>query len=173
MRKFILMFIFCLILSGCTNQPVTTEKPTPPTTAPVATVETAEPDFPTVDETEAAELIRMTVYYPDDNAIDFLTKTVEGENITFLEAMIQVGVLTEDIQVNRITREENYLIIDFNKNFQDLVCSMGTSGERMIIGSVVNTLIVNYEVDAVSITVEGETWESGHVIYDFQMSFFE
>lgn len=173
MKKIIMILIFCLMLSGCTHQPAGTEKPTPPTAAPEATVETADPDSPTVNETEVAELIRITVYYPDDNAIDFLTKTVEGENITFLEAMIQVGVLTEDIQVNRITREENYLIIDFNKNFQDLVCSMGTSGERMIIGSVVNTLIVNYEVDAVSITVEGETWESGHVIYDFQMSFFE
>ena len=173
MRKFILMFIFCLILSGCTNQPVTTEKPTPPTTAPVATVETAEPDFPTVDETEATELIRMTVYYPDENAIGFLTKEMEGKTLSFLEAMIEVGVLNEDVKVNSMAREDTHLTIDFNQAFRDIICTMGTSGERMIIGSVVNTLIANYEVETVSITVDGETWESGHVIYDFPMSFFE
>ena len=50
---------------------------------------------------------------------------------------------------------------------------MGTSGERMVIGSVVNTLIANYEVETVSITVEGDIWESGHVIYDSPMGFFE
>ena len=93
--------------------------------------------------------------------------------LTFLEAMVEAGVLNEDIQVNSIAREETQLTIDFNEAFRDLICSMGTSGERMIIGSVVNTLIVNYEVDAVSITVEGETWESGHVIYDSPMGFFE
>ena len=173
MRKFILMFIFCLILSGCTNQPVTTEKPTPPTTAPVATVETAEPDFPTVDETEAAELIRMTVYYPDENAVGFLTKEMEGKTLSFLEAMIEVGVLNEDVKVNSMAREDIHLTIDFNQAFRDLICTMGTSGERMIIGSVVNTLIANYEVETVSITVDGEVWESGHVVYDFPMGFFE
>ena len=173
MRKFILMLIFCMILSGCTNHPTETEKPTQPTTAPEVTVETAEPNAPALDETEATELIRMTVYYPDENAIGFLTKEMEGETLTFLEAMIDVGVLNEDVKVNSMAREDTHLTIDFNQAFRDLVCTMGTIGERMIIGSVVNTLIANYEVETVSITVEGETWESGHVIYDFPMSFFE
>ena len=173
MRNFILILIFCLILSGCTNQPPETEKPTAPTAAHETTVKTAEPDSPTVDETEAAALIRMTVYYPDENAIGFLMKEMEGETLTFLEAMIDVGVLNEDVKINFMAREDTHLTIDFNQAFRDLVCTMGTSGERMIIGSVVNTLIANYEVETVSITVDGETWESGHVIYDIPMSFFE
>jgi hypothetical protein len=131
------------------------------------------PPFAVPEGTSPTELIQMKVYVPDEDAISFNVITVEGHMLTFLEAMVEAGVLNKDIQINSIVPEENHLTIDFNQAFRDLVCSMGTSGERMIIGSVVNTLIANYEVETVSITVDGEVWESGHVIYDFPMGFFE
>ena len=173
MKKFIALLLCCLMLTGCTGKPEETSKPTQPPIIPETTLATEFLTTPATVETEPMEIIQMTVYYPDENAISFLTTLVEGEQLTFLEAMIQVGVLNEEIQINSITREANHLIIDFNHAFRDLVCTMGTSGERMIVGSVVNTLIANYEVETVSITVDGEIWESGHVIYDFPMSFFE
>lgn len=92
---------------------------------------------------------------------------------TILDAWIELKVLTNEVQIMSMVQEENHITIDFNDAFKDLVCTMGTSGERMIIGSIVNTLITNYEVETVSITVDGEIWESGHVIYDFPMGFFE
>ena len=173
MRTLFALILCCLLFTACTGQPAETSKPTQPTEVPETTLEavisTSAPEM----ETEVVEMIRMTVYYPDDNAISFLTTTLEGEQLTFLDAMIEVGVLNEAITVNTIIREDSNLTIDFNAAFRDLVCTMGTSGERMIIGSVVNTLIEHYKVETVSITVEGDIWESGHVIYDFPMGFFE
>ena len=49
--------------------------------------------------------------------------------------------------------------------------TMGTSGELMVTGTVVNTLIDAFDVEYVSFTVDGEIFESGHVIYDFPMGF--
>ena len=90
-----------------------------------------------------------------------------------LDAWIELHVLPNDVEILSINREEKHITIDFNHAFKDLICTMGTSGERMVIGSVVNTLIANYDVETVSITVEGDSWESGHVIYDSPMGFFE
>lgn len=170
MKKLFVLLIVTLLLTGCTSAPEETVKPTIPAEISTTTVES--PSFPATEETENA-IIQMTVYYPDENAVSFLTKIVEGEQLTFLEAMIEAGVLNEAVEINTISREDTHLTIDFNEAFRDLVCTMGTSGERMIIGSVVNTLIVNYNVETVSITVDGETWESGHVIYDHPMDIFE
>jgi hypothetical protein len=175
MKKFMILILCCLMLSGCTKNTAKTGKPTQPPQTSATTIfnETEPPTSTSQEETSPTELIQMTVYVPDENAISFNVITVEGHMLTFLEAMVEAGVLNEDIQVNSIAREETQLTIDFNQAFLDLINSMGTSGERMIIGSVVNTLIVNYEVETVSITVEGDIWESGHVIYDSPMSFFE
>ena len=171
MKNLFILMIISLLLTGCTTAPGQTSEPTNP--PELSTVESDTPAPLDTEETEAVQITLMKVFYPDENAINFLTTVVEGDNLTFLDAMIQVGVLNEEININTITIEESHLTIDFNAAFRDLVCTMGTSGERMIIGSVVNTLIENYGVDSISITVDGDIWESGHVIYDFPMGFFE
>ena len=52
--------------------------------------------------------------------------------------------------------------------------TMGTAGERMMVGSVVNTFLTAFDkVDKVSILVSGQIFESGHVVYDEPMEFFE
>lgn len=173
MKKMLSLLLCCILLTGCTGKPTETGKPTQPTTIPETTEGSVTVPSAPEEVTEAVEITRLTVYYPDEDAISFLTKTIEAEQLTFLEAMIEVGVLNEDVEIYSIAREETHLTIDFNSAFRDLVCTMGTSGERMIIGSVVNTLIANYGVETVAITVDGDVWESGHVLYDFPMSFFE
>jgi len=65
------------------------------------------------------------------------------------------------------------LNIDFNRSFADLICSMGTAGELMITGSVVNTFLSAFQAESVYFTVDGEILESGHVIYDFPLTFVE
>lgn len=203
MKKMFYFLLCCMILSGCTVKPAETTIPTQqseisttpkisdPTTSPSteeyapqetdAIVETTMP-FSTAATAEPTqtEIIRFTVYSPNENADGFYVNVMEwqihGESDyqpTILEAWIELHVLANDVQILSMIQEETHITIDFNHAFKDLICTMGTSGERMIIGSVVNTLIANYEVETVSITVEGDIWESGHVIYDFPMCFFE
>ena len=191
MKKLFALLLCSLILSGCAITPIESGKPTQPVdipetnteqmeTVPSATEVVNETESDSTSVTEAMSVIRYIVYSPNSNADGFYQNVMEWQipyvadyQPTILDAWIELDVLTDDIQILSMVQEENHITIDFNHAFKDLVCTMGTSGERMIIGSVVNTLIANYEVDTVSITVEGEIWESGHVIYDFSMGFFE
>ena len=197
MKKLFALLLCCLILSGCTGTPTEVSKPTQPpevSTTPATEQIIQDETLPAESNTPAnndqapeattedtpENTIQYIVYSPNENADGFYVNVVEGNivegseyELTLLEAMIEMDVLTEDVQINSIVRVESDLTVDFNQAFRELVCTMGTSGERMIVGSVVNTLIANYEVETVSITVDGEIWESGHVIYDFPMCFFE
>ena len=88
-----------------------------------------------------------------------------------IEQLVAAGVLKDGIAVNSLRKDGTQLVIDFNQAFADLVCSMGTSGEYIIVGSTVNTFLSAYEAKSVFFTVNGEILESGHVIYDFPMEF--
>ena len=62
--------------------------------------------------------------------------------------------------------------IDMNDAFLTQLRSMGTSGEYMLMGSLVNTFLDNYTAGSILVTVNGAVPESGHVIYDFPLTFF-
>ncbi len=166
---------------------IETDPPTSPSTEETSQAVTESPatntwpfDAEPTPESKPAETIQFIVYSPNCNADGFYVNAVERTivegseySLTLLEAMIEMCVLTKDVEINSIIQEETHLTIDFNHAFKDLVCTMGTSGERLLVGSVVNTMIANYNVETISITIDGEIWESGHMIYDFPMGFFE
>ena len=185
MKKIFALLLCCLILSGCAGEPAENNNPTTVPTASSTEItkpftEAASPiDTEATSESEPKEVIKFIVYSPNSNADGFYVNVlewniVEGSDYrpTLLEALIEVCVLTEDVQIHSMVQDGTHMTIDFNHAFKDLVCTMGTSGEYLTVGSIVNTLIANYEVETVSITVDGETWESGHVIYDSPMGFF-
>ena len=81
-------------------------------------------------------------------------------------------VLPDTVSINSFAIDSSVITIDFNKAFADTVCSMGTSGELMIVGSVVNTFLDAFQAESVYFTVDGQILESGHTIYDFNLTFF-
>ena len=87
--------------------------------------------------------------------------------------MIQAGVLPENIVFNSISKNGDTLTVDFGAEFQNFINSQGSTGEYLIIGSIVNTLISLNEVKYVQITVDEAVLESGHMVYDFPMEFFD
>jgi hypothetical protein len=140
------------------------------------------PPDPTVTATEAPMelpetepiMLKFTVYYPNENA-DGLESTVMTSTTidpdTLIHALIWLNVLPEDTKVNSLSSEGLQLNIDFNETFRDYLCTMGTSGEMVLIGSVVNTFLSAYQAESVMLTVNGEIIESGHVVYDFPIEF--
>lgn len=183
MRKLAFILIICVLLSSCgsNSSPETSAATALPITNDAikeTTVPATIPSLPSSTEsieTESNDLTRFTLYTPNENADGFIATEVEGDKLTPMEVLIEAGVLTEDILLNEVMWEENgtQLTLDFGSAFRALVLSLGTAGEQMLIGSVVNTFLSAYQVDTVLITVEGEILESGHVVYDFPMGFFE
>ena len=167
MRHIIIFALLCcLLLTACSQKPTApTELPTDP---PVTLGPTQAP-------TEA-QMQTFTLYHGDANAEFFLSEQVQVPEITenvVVEQLISAGVLKAGVAVNSISMDGTQLILDFNQDFADLVCSMGTSGEYIIIGSTVNTFLSAFHAESLLFTVNGEVLESGHVIYDFPLEFME
>ena len=159
MKKVILFLLTCFMLVSCTQV----------TSAPETSI---LPTTETINEPTAMEII---VYYGNDNADGFETTIFEVSyfnGATLVKKLIEMSALTEDVELLSEHYEGTCLHLDFNDAFRDLVCSMGSSGEYMVIGSVVNTFLDNYKdvAQSVFITVNGDILESGHVIYDFELT---
>lgn len=177
MKRILSVILVFLLLAGCaavTDPKETTVLPIIETDPPEAT----QTEPPAVPETEPATmppvLLTYQIYLPNDNADGFDIETVETEQITaesVLQELINRSVLPETVAINSFGSEGTQLNIDFNQPFADLICSMGTSGELMITGSVVNTFISAFQAESVYFTINGNILESGHVIYDFPLTF--
>ncbi|MDO5399840.1 MAG: GerMN domain-containing protein [Eubacteriales bacterium] len=158
MKKLFALLLACLLLSGCASP-----APTQPTASPETTVAT-QPAVP------------LTLYLPDDNAEKLETKEVTVPALSdeaILEQLTLEGVLNQDVQINTFSADSPQLAIDFNAAFGTLVGSMGTAGETMILGSVVNTFLTAYQGETLKLTVNGSPLETGHSVYDAPLSFYE
>lgn len=171
MKKLIPLLLCCILLAGCINPNVpletepqgVTEIATAPATAPVT-------------EPETAPSVTVTIYYGNANADGFETAEVEVEDLTMnvlVEQLIAHGVLPEDVHIGSMQIDGTCLNLNFSASFADYANTMGTSGEMILFGSVVNTFLTAWpEAETVYITAGGEIIETGHNVYDFEMEFF-
>lgn len=135
---------------------------------------------PAAGELGEAKSNPLTVYVPNEYADGFV---VTEETITDFTAemitgkLVEKNVLPEGTAVNSFEIIEGddgrQLKLDLNASFLEKLNSMGTSGEFMIMGSVVNTFLTAYEAESIIITVDGKAPESGHCIYDEPLGFYE
>ena len=172
MKKLIALLLCTLLLCGCTPEAV----PTEPVTEPTEATEEPTVQMATVPPTQP-EVLTVTIYHGNANADGFETTEFEVEQMNvdiLMEKLIEVGALKEDVVLASMQFKDGGLVLNFNDAFLDQLNTMGTAGERMMVGSVVNTFLTAFnKVDKVSILVGGQIVESGHVIYDEPMGFFE
>lgn len=135
-------------------------------------------DMPELDQEENVE--ELLVYYGDENAESIVSHKVEVDDLTpdiIIEQLKMVNVLPEGVQILEFEEQKENgsyaLHLDFSEEFQTQLFQMGTSGEYIIINSVVNTFLDAYDADKVRITVDGMVLESGHAIYDDYLFFHE
>lgn len=167
MKKILTLVLCCLLFTGCVPQAKETTLPSETNVPPVSPIETTSPQ---------QNQIPLNIFTPDENAENFNTiPTIidELDAALIVELLIEHSMLEDGIQLNSIKLDKTQLNLDFNQQFLDQLNSCGTGGERMLIGTVVNTFLSVYEAETVYITVDGEIMESGHVIYDFPIGFIE
>ena len=169
MKKLLTIFICIFILCACAPQ----SKPGSAADSISDSCETASE--PTVTET-SSDSVCFTAYRGNENADGLLSREVYVQAITpraVLSALVEDGVLTDDVSVLEMRREGDELFLDFNTAFADRLNAMGTAGESVTIAATVNTFLSAYNARTVLITVEGNTLESGHVIYDMPLTYTE
>lgn len=123
--------------------------------------------------------ITVRVYYGDQNGEFIINKeakvsSVTPQNLTAL--LIEQGILQEGTQALSLDVQnqdgKKMLQVDFNEAFRETLMNLGTSGERIFLGSVINTFLEAYRAEGILITVEGATLESGHNVYDRYQNFY-
>lgn len=119
----------------------------------------------------------IKVYYPDENAMGLVAveKTInveEGEKYQAAVEALMAGTDTQGLievfpktaRVLGVTVSGNIATVNFGKSLQTDFTG-GSTGEEMLIGSVVNTLTEFPEIKKVKILIDGKEVEtlSGHL----------
>ncbi|MBR6114642.1 MAG: GerMN domain-containing protein [Oscillospiraceae bacterium] len=123
--------------------------------------------------------IVLRVYYPDSEVMYLRADGVilDGADMesmaSALNAALTYRVFDENAKILSAALDGGELHLDLNSAFADQIRACGTSGELLTISGLVNTAIEYTGADAVRITVEGETLETGHNIYDTPLTFYE
>lgn len=123
---------------------------------------------------------KLMIYYGDENAEKLLSDGIDKQKVTpelLISELAKRNVLPSDTKVNSIKESKSSkgktLEVDFSEKFQENLFNQGSSGEFIMMGSVVNTFLKAYEADTMTITVNGNVLESGHCIYESPMKFYE
>ena len=122
------------------------------------------------------EKVKVQIFQPDDDYMKLISKEVEIDQLNeqaLWDELVKINILTEDTKINSFEQKEGLLVMDVNAAFEDYIGTMGTSGESMTLGSLVNTYLTAYHADELKLTVDGETLCSGHAEYDQNFTMYE
>ena len=121
--------------------------------------------------------MQVNVYYPrnDGTGLIAVTRTVNIEKddkytaalkslLTGTKEKGQTNVIPKKAKLRRVTVKNGVATADFSKELEQNF-SGGSTGEEMLVGSIVNTLTDFPEVQSVQILIEGASVEtlSGHM----------
>lgn len=161
------------------NQPPTVENK--PLVKPEPKTETPTPEPPKVvsagTQTQPQKL-NLKVYFPDDAGINLVavkrTIEIKDESEKYLAAVKLLMVRPEEkdltiifpknAKINKVTFENGTAFVDLDKNITKSFAG-GSTGEELLVGSVVKTLTEFKEVQQVQFLIDGKEIEtlSGHM----------
>ena len=129
-----------------------------------------EADNRTEDENDAQTAV---ICYGKDMETELTREEITAKEITpdvLLNALARHNIvpLLDTKALSMEEREEDgrrLLYLDLSGSFREYLLTMSMEAECIIISSIVNTFAVNYDADAVYITVEGETLVTSHAEY--------
>lgn len=165
MKKRLALWLVLLLLfsvTGCTNE--TADRPTPDGELQPESGEATE------------EAVKVLIYYGNPAADGFEQKEVEIKGLTpenLIGELAKMSVVSIDTEVKSFEQDGKALKLDLSKGFSGYLNMMGSSGEYIVMGGLVNTFLTAYDGENILITVEGKTLETGHASYEGPLAFFE
>lgn len=164
----VMLLAVMLMTVGCTSEKGQETAPEPEIEAEPEAV----PEEP-VPETQAVEAV---IYYGNEQADGLLQKTVQLDSVTpehLISELAKLNVVSIDTKVNSFEQDGKSLKLDLSKGFSEYVNMMGTSGEYIVMGGLVDTFLTAFEAEEILITVDGKPLETGHAIYEAPLAFYE
>ncbi|POP31599.1 hypothetical protein C3B58_15740 [Lactonifactor longoviformis] len=127
-----------------------------------------------------AENGKAIIYSPNENADGYNKQEMDFEEVSpgmIIGQMVGDGTLPDSVVVQNFEEVDNEgesaLRLDLSSGFGEYVQSMGTAGEDMTMGSLVNTFLDTYGVSSIEILVDGEAFSTGHSEYSGFLSRYE
>lgn len=164
MKKRLVLWLALLMLfsvTGCANE--------------TADVKTPDVEQQPENGEEAEEETKVLIYYGNADADGFEQKEVMIKGLTpenLIGELRKLSVVSIDTEVKAFEQDGKNLKLDLSKGFSGYLNMMGTSGEYIVMGGLVNTFLTAYDGENILITVEGETLETGHTSYEAPLVFF-
>lgn len=122
-----------------------------------------------VEEVQKEQAVTVNVYFSNSDATGFEISKEELQSLTpqaLVNELARVNVVAIDTEVLEFSQAEKSLSLDLSAEFSKYLNMMGTTGEYIVVGSLVNTFLDAYEAEEITITVKGKTLETSHAIYD-------
>lgn len=173
-----MMIVFCLVIAGCAQQANnSSDKLSTSETSSSSEVTSLSSSSETTSEPEK---LSTKIYFPDEMGEKLIGVqrdiTVDNDEDKYKLAVQEIingpqsssegiGIMPKDAKVLSVKVDKKGIAtVDFSKEFKQNF-SGGSTGELMLIGSIVDTLTEFKEVKAVQFTIEGKQLSelSGHL----------
>lgn len=131
-------------------------------------------------ESEKSQEEQLTLYLPNENADGWNVTKNQIEQVTpdiIIGQLVGAGAIPDSVTVVSFGEDqgENGLILklDLSSNFVEGLLNMGTAGEYLTMGSVVNSFLDTYQADGIEITAGGNVIETGHTSFEGVLNHFD
>ena len=173
MKKYLSLLLACVLalalLCACGKKDAAEQTPAPET-PPTQTAATGGVDT------------SCKLYFPNDAADDLHADTAQIPDTepavttayaqAIAEQLIAHDALPKGSQVLAISKDGDALSLDLNEAFLAGLRESGSTGELMYMGSLVNTFLDNFNCTTVRVTVNGQSFSTGHSEYDKPLQAF-
>ena len=129
-------------------------------------------------ESEESQEEQLTLYLPNENADGWNVTKNQIEQITpdiIIGQLVGAGAIPDSVTVVSFGEDQGekglILKLDLSSNFAEGLLNMGTAGEYLTMGSVVNSFLDTYQADGIEITAGGAVIETGHTSFEGVLNF--
>lgn len=131
-------------------------------------------------ESEKSQEEQLNLYLPNENADGWNVTKNQIEQVTpdiIIGQLVGAGAIPDSVTVVSFGEDqgENGLILklDLSSNFAEGLLNMGTAGEYLTMGAVVNSFLDTYQADGIEITAGGTVIETGHTSFEGVLNHFD